>query len=454
MPCAFHVQYPSWGSDNCQLPPTGRGKTKAVKTVKESVDVVVAGGGTAGHIAALQAARAGATTSVIEAGSMLGGTMTAGGVYMPNHFFRPQGPVVLGIPWELYAKSKQVEGLPIPDYRQRRPVESPGYYSYINIPIYVAIAEEEALNAGVIVHYHEFISDVKAVGDDWEIESLGRGVRRTTRAKEIIDCTGDSDVVRMLGLGVLRDEVRQPGAYQYKIEGIEYEQIWESEVQAIYEEAMQSGVLQPGDFAYPNISPFKYYLDHGGHNATHVYDADTSDADGQTRANLEGRARMLRLFKFVTSSVPGCERAVLKTMYTHALARETYRTEGEYIVTKEDFLQATNFADKVCNAFNYIDMHSQERGCDVYFHESPEMLPKVPFRALIPKGSNRITVAGRIVSADRVALAGIRAQCTCMAMGQAMGAAAARAVKRGVPSREIDSQDIVALTMEHGAVPV
>jgi thioredoxin reductase len=35
-------------------------------------------GGTAGHIAAIQAARAGVTTSIIEAGTMLGGTMTAG----------------------------------------------------------------------------------------------------------------------------------------------------------------------------------------------------------------------------------------------------------------------------------------------------------------------------------------------------------------------------------------
>jgi len=78
----------------------------------------------------------------------------------------------------------------------------------------------------------------------------------------------------------------------------------------------------------------------------------------------------------------------------------------------------------------------------------------VSFRALIPKGSSRITVAGRVVSADRVALAGIRAQCTCMAMGQAMGAAASLAVKRGVPSREIDAADIVALTIEHGAASV
>ncbi|UCE53981.1 MAG: FAD-dependent oxidoreductase [Desulfobacterales bacterium] len=425
-----------------------------MRTIKESVDLVVAGGGTAGHVAALQAARAGIKTSVIEAGTMLGGTMTAGGVYMPNHFFSTEGPVVLGIAWELYTKSKKIEGLPIPDYRKRRPAESPGYYSYINVPIYAAIAEEEAGKAGVILHYHEFMDDVKAMGNYWEITSLGRGIKRITRAKEIIDCTGDSDVVRILGLGVLCDEVRQPGTYQYKIEGIEYEQIWEKEIQTIYEEAMEKGILKKGDFAYANSLPFSYYLAHGGHNATHVYDADTSDAEGQTRANLEGRARMLRMFKFVTSSIPGCERAVLKTMYSHAVARETYRAEGEYIITKDDFMTATDFKDKICNAFNYLDMHSREKGCDVYFHDRKDLIPKVPFRALIPKGSSRITVAGRIVSAERMALAGIRAQCTCMAMGQAMGAAAALAVKRGVPSREIDAADIVALTIEHGAATV
>jgi len=41
---------------------------------------------------------------------------------------------------------------------------------------------------------------------------MGRGIKRTTRAREIIDCTGDSDVVRILGLGVLQDQARQPGA--------------------------------------------------------------------------------------------------------------------------------------------------------------------------------------------------------------------------------------------------
>jgi len=217
---------------------------------------------------------------------------------------------------------------------------------------------------------------------------------------------------------------------------------------------MESGELQKGDFAYANMEPFKYYLDHGGHNATHIYDVITYDADGQTRANIDGRERMLRMFKFVKNSIPGGERAALKMMAPYAVARETFHALGEYVITRDDFMNAVDFEDKVCNAFNYVDMHSQETGCEVTFLDSDELLPKVPFRALIPKDSQRITVAGRNVSANRVAFAGIRAQCTCMAMGQAMGAAAALAVQRGVYSREVSSQDIVALTVEHDAVLV
>ncbi len=430
-----------------------RSDNGTMRTLAESVDVVIVGGGTAGHIAAIQAARAGATTSVLEAGSMLGGTMTVGGVWMPNHYFTPNGPVVQGIPWELYVKSKETEGLPVPDYRQRRPVETPGYYSYINVPVYASIAEAEAVQAGVILHYHEFVAEVVAVGDTWEITSLGRGIRRITTCREIVDCSGDSDVVRMLGLAVTRSSVSQPGTLQYQIKGIEHEQLWKTEVQALYDEALAAGRLQKGDWAYANMEPFLYYLQHGGHNATHLYDADTSDADGQTRANIEGRERMLRMFRFVRECIPGAERAYLAFMAPHGLARETYHTVGEVTVVKDDFVKATDFPDKVANAFNYIDLHSQEVGCEISFVEA-DRVPTVPFRALIPKGSRRITVAGRNVSANRIAFAGIRAQCTCMAMGQAMGAAAALAVKRGVASRDVPAADIVALTVEHGAVPL
>ena len=54
--------------------------------ITTQVDILVVGGGTAGTIAALQAARIGAKTFVVERGSQLGGTMTTGGVAFPGLF--------------------------------------------------------------------------------------------------------------------------------------------------------------------------------------------------------------------------------------------------------------------------------------------------------------------------------------------------------------------------------
>ncbi len=182
-----------------------------MRAVREHVELLVIGGGTAGHIAAIQAAREGVTTSVIEAGTMLGGTMTEGGVFMPNHFHSTDQPVVQGIPWELFVKSREVEGIPIKPAERRRPVDTPGYYSHINVPIYATIAEAEALEAGVILHYGEFTGDIQAVGDSWEVTSYGRGLIRTTIAREIIDASGDADGARALGLEVEKAPQRQPG---------------------------------------------------------------------------------------------------------------------------------------------------------------------------------------------------------------------------------------------------
>ncbi|MCG8571686.1 MAG: FAD-dependent oxidoreductase [Spirochaetes bacterium] len=425
-----------------------------MREVKENVDLVVIGGGTAGHIAAIQAAREGITTSVIEAGMMLGGTMTEGGVFMPNHFHSTDQPVVQGIPWELYQKSHEIEGIPIKPSHKRRPVDTPGYYSHINVPIYATIAEQALLKAKAIIHYGEFVGEVKSVGDQWEVKSFSRGIIRTTIAREIIDASGDADGARAIGLEVEKAPKRQPGTLEYRIEDIDMQQVWQGEVQALYEDAMKKGRLQKGDWAYFDTYPFLWLLQMGGHNSTHIYGCDTSDADGQTDANIRGREAMLRMYQFIKEEIPGAERAVLKTMYAKALSREGYRVIGEHRITTEEFMNATAYPDQVCHAFNYIDLHNEDTGCDEIFHQSEKMIPKIPFRSLIPKDSSRILVIGRIISSDRKSLAGLRAQCTCMAMGQVAGAAAALGIKRKISSREVPAKDIVQLTVDHGAVPL
>ena len=50
-------------------------------------DVLVVGGGTSGVIAAIQSARTGCSTILVENGNQLGGTITTGGVAFPGLFY-------------------------------------------------------------------------------------------------------------------------------------------------------------------------------------------------------------------------------------------------------------------------------------------------------------------------------------------------------------------------------
>ena len=69
--------------------------------IKDDVDVLVVGGGTAGTIAAIQAGRAGLRTALVESGSQLGGVTTTGGVSFPGLFHAWGKQIVAGIGWEL-----------------------------------------------------------------------------------------------------------------------------------------------------------------------------------------------------------------------------------------------------------------------------------------------------------------------------------------------------------------
>ena len=66
----------------------------------------------------------------------------------------------------------------------------------------------------------------------------------------------------------------------------------------------------------------------------------------------------------------------------------------------------------------------------------------MPLGALVPKGSLNLTVAGRSVSSDRLANSALRVQASCMAMGQAAGAAAALAVRANSTPSDVPLDEI------------
>lgn len=369
-----------------------------------TADVLVVGGGTAGTIAAIQAARAGAQTVLVERGSQLGGTMTVGGVAYPGLFDAWGEQVIAGIGWELVKKTVATDGGSFPDF-SKIPRRHWRNQLHINQFLYALIAEEACLKAGVEINYYECPYEAKKTDSGWVVTTVGAGMRRTIVCSQIVDCTGGADVVGMIGLDRLREKETQPGSMLYK--------------------------------AGKGYSPGREQL-----KAVYVHGADSSTAATRTAANLAGRKSVLAAIRK--------KKARITHLQPEAAFRESYRIVGETIITVDDYTAGRVFDDAICYAFYPVDLHTR-RGV------KPRPLakgtvPTVPFGALIPKGSADIIVAGRCVSSDRLANSGLRVQAPCMAMGQAAGAAAALAAQRKTTPLKVPLGAIRALLQKHGSI--
>jgi hypothetical protein len=417
------------------------------ETLGQSVDVLVVGGGTAGTIAAIQAARAGAKTMLVEMGSQLGGTTTTGGVAFPGLFHAWGKQVIAGIGWELVTKAVGLDDGRLPDFSVIPPRHSQ-HQVRVNGPLYAALAEEACLAAKVEIHYYEFPRAARALPAGWQVEVVGKGIQRLVTCKQLIDCTGGADVVGMLGFARLRERTTQPGTLIFQLGGYDVERLDAKLVQERYEQAMRDGRLRPGDYAHAQ-GKFIGFLRSGGGNAQHVFGADSSTSATKTEANIAGRSSLLRLLRFVRA-LPGCEKARVLRMSAETGIRETYRIVGETRITQADYVAGRVFPDAVAHSFYPIDIHD-EKGV------VPQPLPKgvvptVPLKALIPRASRNLLVAGRSVSSDRGANSALRVQASCMAMGQAAGAAASLAARRNLSPHEVPLDDLKTLLRQHGAI--
>ena len=381
-----------------------RAAGKGDGNISTEADVLVVGGGTAGVVAAIQAARAGVKTVLLERGGQLGGTTTVGGVAFPGLFHAWGKQIISGIGWELVKESVAMDGGKLPDFA-KPPGSHWRHQVHVNQFLYALLAEEKCLKAGVTIVYYEFpLSIAKATGG-WLIESVGPGVRRRITCRQLIGCTGGADVVGMLKLPRLREKETQPGSMLFKCG-----------------EAYRPGREQLG--------------------AVYVHGADSSTSVTRTEANLAGRKAVLSRLR----KTP----ARLIHMQPEAAFRESYRIVGETVITHEDYVSGRLFKDAVCYAFYPVDLHTRTGVRPKQLARG--VVPTVPLGSLVPKNSRNIIVAGRCVSSDRLANSGLRVQASCMAMGQAAGAAAALAAQQKTTPLEVPLKDIRRLLAKNGAI--
>ena len=109
------------------------------------------------------------------------------------------------------------------------------------------------------------------------------------------------------------------------------------------------------------------------------------------------------------------------------------------------------FDNAVCYSYYPIDLHDTKlRLVNQKVQEG--LVPTVPLGALIPNGLSKFLAAGRIISSDRLANSALRVQATCMATGQAAGAAAVLAVQQNCEPSTVNLDELRQILLEHHAI--
>jgi hypothetical protein len=166
-------------------------------------------------------------------------------------------------------------------------------------------------------------------------------------------------------------------------------------------------------------------------NCPHMPGLDPLKVADLTRAEVEGRRIVHEAIDLVRAKMPGFESCFLVDMAPQTGVRQTRLLEGEHVMSKEDVMKRTRFADSVA------------RGRDYYY----------PYRALLPRGVDNLLVAGRHYSSTSAAQKISREIPPCMAMGEAAGVAAVLALDAGVSVRNVDVGAVQRVLRSQGADP-
>ena len=417
-------------------------------------DVVVCGGGPAGFIAAIAAARKGASVALVEQYGFLGGMATTSYVAPLSVFTYKGRKVIGGIPWEFIERLEELGG---------GLIEKPLGNVAFDPELYKLLCQRMVLEAGVKLYLHSYLSG--CVCGDGRISQViieNKSGSQALEADVFIDCTGDADLAYMAGVPMQDKSGRplQPMSSYFILNGVDTDSPMVREAmhhnkqgENCYCLPMRKKMLElQEELDIPDFGgPWYCTTLHDGCVAVNVtrVSADACDAEQLSAAECSLREDCFRMAGIFRKLFPEFRNCYVASVAVNGGVRETRNIKGMHVISAQEYLNAFHYEDSISRGAHPIDIHASKGASQsVTFLEEPAY---VPYRALIAEGFPNLLVAGRCLSADRVAFASLRVQASCMGSGQAAGVAAALASASGVAVQDVDVASLVAELKDMGA---
>ena len=426
--------------------------------VYDECDILVVGGGAAGHSAAIAAARAGAKNIILmERYGYMGGDVTGGYVIMVPKLSWYEKSFVRGIQEEWFTRLAPIPNAVLgPDLSKIGKDDDPALLDAW-ARIHGCISESEPQRLVRAVYYEpnelkiemdkmllEHKDSIRVQCHSWGTKPIMEGDevkgvifeskegRKAIYAKTVIDATGDGDIFRNSGTpySTLADGKTRSSttALVWRLGGIDW---------ALYHEWQKSNPKASASLRamLAAVAGFRCAPIASAQNDVcwinnwHA-DRDCATIKDATETEMNTRNTIRDVIAYLKEACPvAFGKSFLFDIAPQLGTRGSCRLKGEYIMTADDFA----FAKKHDDVIAWHSTICMINDCGPV---------EIPYRSILPQKIENLLAPGRHFSADNVAIDWLNLIPQCVGTGQAAGVAAAVAVSDGVSVREVDIKKV------------